>query len=74
MITSGSWRRKARSAAAEGEAAFSLTLTWLMPARLISAGVLGGGDVLARLLSRLGQVYSDTVLPEPVGPVTRIMP
>jgi hypothetical protein len=74
MITSGSWRRKARSAAEKVRPAFSLTLTWLMPARLISAGSSAVEMFTPGLLSRLRQVYRDTVLPEPVGPVTRIMP
>ena len=38
MMMSGSWRRKARSELAKVSPAFSLTLTWLMPAIWISAG------------------------------------
>ncbi len=38
MMTSGSWRRKARSAEAKVSPTLLLTLTWLMPGRLISAG------------------------------------
>ena len=37
-MMSGSWRRNARSAAANVSPAFSLTLTWLTPASWISAG------------------------------------
>jgi hypothetical protein len=38
MITSGSWRRNARSAEANVRPTFGFTLTWLMPGTLISAG------------------------------------
>ncbi|MCY1374646.1 hypothetical protein D9M69_620020 [compost metagenome] len=38
MITSGSWRRKARSAWEKSMPCLGLTLTWLMPSRLISTG------------------------------------
>ena len=38
MMMSGSWRRNDLSAAAKVRPALSLTLTWLMPGRLISAG------------------------------------
>jgi hypothetical protein len=38
MMTSGSWRRNDLSAAAKFRPALSLTLTWLTPGMLISAG------------------------------------
>jgi hypothetical protein len=63
-----------RSAAAKVKPAFSLTLTWLTPGKLISEGSSAVAMLTPGLLSRFRQVYSDTVLPEPVGPVTRIMP
>ena len=74
MMMSGSWRRKDLSAAAKVSPAFSLTFTWLMPGRLISAGSSAVEMLMPGLFSMLRQVYSDTVLPEPVGPVTRIIP
>jgi hypothetical protein len=54
--------------------AFSLTLTWLTPGMLISEGSSAVAMLTPGLFSRFRQVYSDTVLPEPVGPVTRTMP
>ena len=38
MMMSGSWRRNDFSATAKVSPALSLTLTWLTPGRLISAG------------------------------------
>ena len=67
MMMSGSWRRKALSATAKVRPAFSLTLTWLMPGRLISAGSSAVEMLMPGWLRMLRQVYSDTVLPEPGG-------
>ena len=50
------------------------TLTWLTPGRLISAGSSAVEILVSSLLRMLRPVYSETVLPLPVGPVTRIMP
>ena len=47
MMTSGSWRRMARSARGERLLAFSSTCTWLMPADLVLDRVLDRDDVLA---------------------------
>ena len=74
MITSGSWRRNARSAEANVRPTFGLTFTWLTPGRLISAGSSAVEMFVSSLLRMFRPVYSDTVLPLPVGPVTRIMP
>ena len=74
MMTSGSWRRNARMAAAKVSPTFGLTLTWLTPGRLISAGSSAVEMLVSSRLRMLRPVYSDTVLPLPVGPVTRIMP
>ncbi|MNU07091.1 hypothetical protein D3C72_2525320 [compost metagenome] len=74
MMMSGSWRRKARSAEAKVSPAFSLTLTWLMPGRLISTGSSAVEILLSGWFRILRQLYSDTVLPLPVGPVTSTMP
>ncbi len=53
---------------------FGLTLTWLTPGRLISAGSSAVEMLVSSRFRMFKPVYSDTVLPEPVGPVTRIMP
>ncbi|MNL88526.1 hypothetical protein D3C87_2182930 [compost metagenome] len=49
-------------------------MTWLMPSRLISTGSSAVEMLMSGVLRMFRPVYSDTVLPEPVGPVTRIMP
>ncbi|MNP53031.1 hypothetical protein D3C76_1474660 [compost metagenome] len=74
MITSGSWRRKARSAWEKSMPCFGLTLTWLMPSRLISTGSSAVEILISGVLRIFRPVYRETVLPEPVGPVTRIIP
>ena len=74
MMMSGSWRKNDFSATANVSPAFSLTLTWLTPGRLISEGSSAVAIFTPGLFNRFRQVYKDTVLPEPVGPVTRIMP
>ncbi|MNL72719.1 hypothetical protein D3C87_1980750 [compost metagenome] len=74
MMMSGSWRRNDLSATAKVSPALSLTFTWFTPGRLISEGSSAVAMFTPGLFSRFRQVYSDTVLPEPVGPVTRIMP
>jgi hypothetical protein len=74
MITSGSWRRKDFSATAKVRPALSFTFTWLTPGMPISDGSSAVEMFTPGLFSMFRQVYSDTVLPEPVGPVTRIMP
>ena len=52
----------------------SFTLTWLTPGMLISDGSSAVEMFTPGLFSMFRQVYSDTVLPEPVGPVTSTMP
>ncbi len=74
MITSGSWRRNARSTVANVRFAFSLILTWLTPWRLISTGSSTLEMFRSEVFSTFNAEYSDTVFPLPVGPVTRIMP
>ncbi|MCY1461681.1 hypothetical protein D9M71_793600 [compost metagenome] len=51
-----------------------LTLTWLMPSRLISTGSSAVEMLMSGVLRMFRPVYRETVLPEPVGPVTRIIP
>ncbi len=74
MMMSGSWRRNARSATANVSPAFSFMLTWLIPASWISAGSSAVEMLTPGWFRMLRHVYSDTVLPLPVGPVTRIIP
>ena len=74
MMMSGSWRRNDFSATGKVRPALSLTLTWFTPGRLISAGSSAVEMLMPGLLMTFRQVYSDTVLPEPVGPVTSTMP
>jgi len=67
MMMSGSCRRNERSAVANVSPAFSLMFTWLMPASGFPPD-LGGRDVDVGLVRMLRQVYSEIVLPLPVGP------
>ncbi len=74
MMTSGSWRRNDRSPAANVNSILSLTAVCEIPSSWYSTGssmvrMLRSGElILAR------QAYSVVVLPEPVGPVTSMMP
>ncbi len=61
-------------AAANVSPTLLLTLTWLTPGRLISAGSSAVEMLVSSRLRMLSPVYNETVLPLPVGPVTRIMP
>ena len=63
MMMSGSWRRNDFSATAKVRPALSLTLTWLTPGRLISAGSSTVEMLMPGLFRTFRQVYSDTVLP-----------
>ena len=74
MITSGSWRRNERSALANVMPRFTFCCTWLMPSTRISTGSSTVEMLRSAVLSMFRPVYSDTVLPEPVGPVTSTMP
>ena len=53
---------------------FGFICTWLMPGTRISTGSSAVLMLRSSVLRMFSPVYSDTVLPEPVGPVTRIMP
>ena len=74
MMTSGSWRTKARIAVAKVSPIDGLTCDWLMPGISYSTG-----SSMVRIL-RVGSLRIDSmvasvvVLPLPVGPVTTIMP
>ena len=74
MMMSGSCRRNDFSATAKLSPARSFTLTWLTPGRLISAGSSTVEMFTPGWFRMFRQLYSDTVLPEPVGPVTSTMP
>ena len=74
MMMSGSCRRIARRAFAKSRSILGLTWVWPMPGSSYS---IGSSTVMMLLLpasSRCSAAYSVVVLPEPVGPVTRMMP
>ena len=73
-MTSGSCRRIDRSALAKVSPAFGLICTWLMPANWYSIGSSTVTMLTSGLWCQARRAYSVVVLPEPVGPVTRIMP
>ena len=54
--------------------AFSFMLTWFTPGKVISAGSSAVAMLMPGVFKIFRQVYSDTVLPEPVGPVTSTIP
>ncbi len=56
MMMSGSWRRNDFSAVAKVRPAFSFTLTWLTPGRLISDGSSAVAMFTPGLFSRFRQV------------------
>ena len=74
MMMSGSWRRKARRAEAKVSPVLGFMLTWLIPVTWISTGSSTVEMLTSGLLRIFSAEYSETVLPEPVGPVTRIIP
>ena len=74
MITSGSWRRIARSALAKVRSILALTCVWPMPASSYSTGSSTVRMLVPAVSTRPSEAYSVVVLPEPVGPVTRMMP
>ena len=74
MITSGSWRRIARSVRAKSSSMRGLTCVCATPS---SAYSIGSSTVIMLTEprgSRDSAAYSVVVLPEPVGPVTSTMP
>ena len=72
--TSGSERRIERSAAAKVRPALGLTCTWLMPGSRYSTGSSTVMTLISGLETMFSVAYSVVDLPEPVGPVTRIIP
>ena len=72
--TSGSDRRIERSARAKVSPALALVCTWLMPGSRYSTGSSTVITLISGRLTTLSVAYSVVDLPDPVGPVTRIMP
>ena len=74
-ILSGSCRRMARRQAAEGDADLGVDRHLHQPVDVVFDGLLGGDDLLLDgVFSSLSVAYSVVVLPDDVGPVTRMMP
>ena len=73
-MASGSCRKMARSALAKVKSIFGLTWVWPMPGSSYSIGSSTVMMLMELASSRCKAAYSVVVLPEPVGPVTRIMP
>ena len=74
MTTSGSCRRTARRPRAKVISTFGLTWVWPTPGSMYSIG-----SSMVRILREVSLIcdkpaYSVVVFPEPVGPVTRIIP
>ena len=74
MMISGSCRRIDLRAAANVISALLLTCTWLIPLILASTGSSTVMILTSSVLSSLSEVYSVVDFPDPVGPVTRIIP
>ena len=74
MITSGSARKKARSALANVQSIFGLTCTWRRPGCVISTGSSAVQILRSGTLMWLSAECSVVVLPEPVGPTQSTMP
>ena len=74
MITSGSARRKARSAFAKVQSIFGLTCTCRSPACVISTGSSAVQILRSGVLMLASTECSVVVLPEPVGPTHSTMP
>ena len=74
MMTSGSCRKMARKARAKVISIFGLTCVWPTPSRSYSIGSSTVIMLRVRASRRESAAYSVVVLPEPVGPVTNMMP
>ena len=73
-ILSGSWRRIDRRQLAKVTPMSGLIGTWIRPSISYSTGSSVVMILSSISLSSLRAAYSVVVLPEPVGPVTRMMP
>ena len=71
---SGSERRIERSAEAKVRPALVLICTWLMPGSRYSTGSSTVMTLTSGWLTMFSVAYSVVDLPDPVGPVTRIIP
>ena len=71
---SGSDRRMARRALAKVRPALTFSCTWLTPFRGTSTGSSTVMMFFSGELRAVSVVYSVVDLPEPVGPLTRIVP
>ena len=74
MITSGSARTIARSPVAKVRPVFEFTCTCFTPVSSYSTGSSTVTIVRSGVLSSARPAYRVVVLPDPVGPVTRIAP
>ncbi len=74
MMTSGSWRMRARTPSAKLKSSCGCTWVWLKLGSIISIGSSTVQTLTSSVATRLRVEYSVVVLPEPVGPVTRMMP
>ena len=74
MMTSGSWRKMARSALAKLKSILALTWVWPTPGSSYSIGSSTVMMLLPWVSRRCKPAYKVVVLPEPVGPVTKMMP
>jgi hypothetical protein len=72
--TSGSQRRIERRAAAKFRPALLFTCTWLMPGIRYSTGSSTVMTFFSGVLTMFNVAYRVVDLPDPVGPVTRIIP
>ena len=74
MMMSGSWRTMLRNACAKSRPICGLAWIWLMPSIWYSTGSSTVMIFTSGVLSFASAVYSVVVLPEPVGPVTSMIP
>ena len=74
MMMSGSCRMRARTPSAKLKSSCGCTCVWLKLGSIISIGSSTVLTLTSSVATRLRVEYSVVVLPEPVGPVTRMMP
>ena len=74
IMISGSWRIKERIPSAKCKSTPGLTCIWLKAGSIISMGSSIVQTLTCSVASCLSVLYNVVVLPEPVGPVTKIMP
>src|SRR3989344_3384146 len=74
MMMSGSWRMRARRPSAKLKSSWGCTWVWLKLGSIISIGSSTVLTFTSSVATRFKVEYSVVVFPEPVGPVTRMMP